>query len=142
MSIFKSPTAPSLAFKLWKSNFVNKEVLIPITWWEDYNQFKSGYKGGAVDVYKPYGTNLYYYDVNSLYPFAMKSNLFPTGDEWEIIGKIRPLDKIFGIVYAKVTAPKDMYAPILMTRDNKADIKVILFFIALRQRRGKVRFLS
>ena len=31
---------------------------------EVYNYIKQGYFGGAVDVYKPYGTNLYLYDVN------------------------------------------------------------------------------
>ena len=119
MSIFNSPTLPSLAFKLWKSNFVNKDLFIPITWAEDYNDFKSGYKGGAVDVYRPHGHNLYYYDVNSLYPYSMKSNLFPTGEGWKITGNIWPLDKIFGLVYCKVTAPKDLYAPILLTKDSK-----------------------
>ena len=32
---------------------------------------RNSYFGGAVDCYKCYGKDLYYYDVNSLYPFAM-----------------------------------------------------------------------
>jgi hypothetical protein len=51
----------------------------------------------------------------------MKTNLFPTGDGYKIIGS-HPLDKIFGLVYAKVTAPNDLYAPILMTKDIKGRI--------------------
>jgi hypothetical protein len=51
----------------------------------------------------------------------MSTNLFPTGEGYKIIGS-HPLDKIFGLVYCKVTAPKDLYAPILMTRDNNGQI--------------------
>lgn len=32
---------------------------------------KNYYKGGRVEVYKGYGKNLYYYDINSLYPAVM-----------------------------------------------------------------------
>ena len=38
---------------------------------------RSGYYGGHSDVYKPYGENLYYYDVNSLYPYIMKTYPIP-----------------------------------------------------------------
>lgn len=34
---------------------------------------RRGYYGGHADTYKPYGQNLYYYDVNSLYPYIMKT---------------------------------------------------------------------
>lgn len=108
-------TLPSLAFKLWRSKFVNRDLKIPITWNEDYNFYKEAYRGGAVDVYKPYGTDLYYYDVNSLYPYVMMANKFPTGQSGRFIGA-KPLKDIFGLVYAKITAPDNLYAPILMTR--------------------------
>ena len=35
-----------------------------------YNDIKKSYYGGVTEVYKPYGKNLYYYDVNSLYPHS------------------------------------------------------------------------
>jgi len=34
---------------------------------------RNAYYGGGTDVYKAYGQDLKYYDVNSLYPFAMKN---------------------------------------------------------------------
>ena len=40
---------------------------------------RRGYYGGHADTYKPYGDNLYYYDVNSLYPFVMKTFPMPGG---------------------------------------------------------------
>jgi hypothetical protein len=52
----------------------------------------------------------------------MKSNLFPVGNEWEITGSIRPLKDIFGLVKCKVTAPDNLYAPILMTKDSRGKI--------------------
>lgn len=36
------------------------------------------YKGGRVEVYKTFGKNLFYYDVNSLYPYVML-NKMPVG---------------------------------------------------------------
>ncbi|GER42509.1 DNA polymerase [Striga asiatica] len=40
---------------------------------------RRAYYGGHTDVYKPYGENLYYYDVNSLYPYVMKEFPMPGG---------------------------------------------------------------
>ena len=43
------------------------------------NYFRTNfYKGGRVEVYKGYGKNLYYYDINSLYPFVMLNEM-PSG---------------------------------------------------------------
>jgi len=33
-----------------------------------YHDIKQAYYGGITEVYKPYGRDLFYYDVNSLYP--------------------------------------------------------------------------
>jgi hypothetical protein len=35
-----------------------------------FNDIYQGYFGGITEVYKPHGKNLYYYDVNYLYPAA------------------------------------------------------------------------
>lgn len=35
-----------------------------------YIHIKNGYYGGITEVYRPYEENLYYYDVNSLYPYV------------------------------------------------------------------------
>ena len=59
-------TLPSLAFKNFKTKFLSSDVFIPNLIGEVYKFIKLGYRGGAVDVYKPYGKNIYRYDVNSL----------------------------------------------------------------------------
>ena len=53
---------------------------------EEYNKLRSGYRGGHVDVYRPYGRNLFYYDVNALYPSQMQTKLFPTDIILKFIG--------------------------------------------------------
>ena len=66
---------------------------------------RRGYYGGHTDVYKPYGKGLFYYDVNSLYPYAM-TNPMPGGKPvWH--GKLKgcDLEQLFGFVEAKVTCP-------------------------------------
>ena len=44
-----------------------------------YKNLKKAYTGGSVDVYKPYGEQVFRYDVNSLYPSVMKDNPMPVG---------------------------------------------------------------
>jgi hypothetical protein len=36
---------------------------------------RRGYYGGHTNVYIPYGENLHYYDVSSLYPFSMLQDM-------------------------------------------------------------------
>lgn len=119
IDILNSPTLPSIAFKLFRTKFLNSEHNIGITWLEQYDKLRPGYRGGAVDVYKPYGKNLYYYDINSLYPSVMNNFYYPIGEPkyFEYI-RPKPLDLIndnlFGLLKVKVKAP-DIKAPILLT---------------------------
>lgn len=41
---------------------------------------RRAYYGGHVDAYKPYGENLYYYDVNSLYPGVQRAQPYHTSE--------------------------------------------------------------
>ncbi|MEM3290887.1 MAG: DNA polymerase [Candidatus Micrarchaeaceae archaeon] len=43
------------------------------------NFLRKGYFGGRTEVFKRYGTNLYYYDINSSYPYVMRNFQMPTG---------------------------------------------------------------
>jgi len=40
-----------------------------------YEDIKKAYYGGLSEVYKGYGENLYYYDVNSLYPYGVLNDM-------------------------------------------------------------------
>ena len=60
---------PSLANKIFRLNFLDKNIPI-ITGFNDMF-IRNSYYGGADDIYKAYAKDVYYYDVNSLYPWAM-----------------------------------------------------------------------
>ena len=81
---------------------------------------RKSYFGGATDYYKAYGENLHYYDVNSLYPFAMLKpmplNLIKVHKNMSPLlrsGGINNFDAFFGFVKCKVTTPLNILKPIL-----------------------------
>ena len=81
---------------------------------------RRGYYGGHADTYKPYGENLYYYDVNSLYPFIMKSFHMPGGvPVWHGHLEGQELSHLFGFIEAYVVCPRTITRPFLPYRDHK-----------------------
>lgn len=107
-TIFSSPT---LSLKIFRSKFLS--LSIPVLT-RDIDEFvRNGYYGGGTDVYKAYETNIKYYDVNSLYPLAMK-NLMPLN----LIKFHKNMDNIdlnnfFGFIEVEVTCPINMLRPVL-----------------------------
>jgi hypothetical protein len=87
-----------------------KKKNIPILTGNIYIKIISSYIGGITEVYKPKGKNVYTYDVNSLYPTAMKMDM-PTGIP--VYTTEKDLDKIFGFVYATVKTTQKLYIPTL-----------------------------
>jgi DNA polymerase type B, organellar and viral len=80
---------------------------------------RRAYYGGHTDTYKPYGEDLYYYDVNSLYPFVMKDFPMPGGVPiWHGNLEGKDLDSIFGFIEAYVECPKTIKKPFLPYRDK------------------------
>lgn len=80
---------------------------------------RRAYYGGHTDTYKPYGEDLYYYDVNSLYPFVMKEFPMPGGvPVWHGILEGKDLDSMFGFIEAYVVCPKTIKKPFLPYRDK------------------------
>lgn len=71
---------PSLALTIFRQNSddsVNWPIHIPNL--NEDTFIRRGYYGGHAGVYLPYGKDLDYYDVNSLYPFIMKNFHMPGG---------------------------------------------------------------
>src|SRR5271156_660750 len=132
LDILKHPTLSSLAFAIFRSNFL-KNAKIPIIEGDLFNDIKEGYTGGAVDVYKPFpkeGEKVFCYDVNSLYPNAMTKFNMPVGSPIYFdgdISKIGPgsgynlVNNLFGFFEVEVDAPKSMNIPILQTRIKTKD---------------------
>ena len=118
INIHKYPTLPSLAFAIYRSNFM-METIIPQLSGKIANDIRQSYTGGAVDMYIPKpeeGTKIYVYDVNALYPSIMKNCLMPVGTPTYFNGDIRKVDpNAFGFFYCKIIAPDHLDHPILQT---------------------------
>jgi hypothetical protein len=112
------PTLPSLAFAIFRSNFMTTEN-IPQLSGQIAKDIRQGYTGGAVDMYIPKskpGVKIKCLDVNSLYPSEMFKQLMPIGTPSYFKGNIRLFDpNAFGFFYCKIIAPDKLEHPILQT---------------------------
>src|ERR1700734_1044688 len=78
-----------------------------------FNFIKEGYYGGVTEVYKPYGKDLIYIDVNSLYPYvALKDYPGTKVNYLEAIEGELELENLFGFFYARVKT-NDQYLGLL-----------------------------
>ena len=77
------------------------------------NKIRPAYLGGSSDYFYFYGENLKYYDINSLYPFAMLQDM-PLDYIGEFEGSSITLDECFGFVEVIVKSPKDIETPLLL----------------------------
>ena len=117
-NIHNYPTLPSLAFAIFRSNFMSKEN-IPQLSGKIADNIRSGYTGGAVDMYipeNPENIKIKCLDVNSLYPSQMETQKMPIGIPTYFNGDILKLDpNAFGFFYCKIIAPDNIMHPILQT---------------------------
>jgi len=121
ININDHPTLPGLAFRLFRTRYLN-DTKIPMIYGDNYKQLKHSYTGGAVDMYIPTNNSnelVYAYDVNSLYPFVMANFPMPVGKINYFEGNIRKYyPDAFGFFYCKITCPKSLQHPILQTHVN------------------------
>jgi len=114
IDIFKRPTASSLAYAIYRSEFLpdlekNQENLIAKSTIQKthYDFLQNSYRGGICEVYRPYGENLYNYDIVSSYAFSMLQDM-PVGEPQVVHRKdLNPekLDDFFGFFTVKVYVP-------------------------------------
>jgi len=117
IDIEKYPTTPSLAFAIYRAHYL-KDHLIPISEGEVFDFISKSFTGGSTDMFKPYGENIRCYDVNSLYPYIMKTSLFPVGIIRKFIGDITILNNIYWIGDCDISTKKDLYQPYLQLHAN------------------------
>jgi hypothetical protein len=123
-NIHHYPTLPSLAFGIFRTKFM-EENLIPQLTGKIADDIRSGYTGGSVDMFIPKSKNnknINCYDVNSLYPSQMHKQLMPIGKPTYFRGDIRKIDpNAFGFFHCKIIAPDDIKHPILQTHIKTAN---------------------
>jgi len=120
-------TLSSLALTIFRTNYydqINWPIHIPNR--NEDTFIRRGYYGGHADAYKPYGENLDYYDVNSLYPYIMKSYPMPGGKPvWHGNLEGQDLDSLYGFIEAYVECPRNITRPFLPYRDENK--KTLIF---------------
>jgi len=107
-TIFSTST---LSLKIFRQSYLKTDI--PIMSKSEDSFVRKSYFGGSTDVYKGYGENLYYYDVNSLYPYAMLKpmplNLIRTHKKLPE----NELENFFGFIECLIECPDNIKLPFL-----------------------------
>jgi hypothetical protein len=84
-----------------------------------YKDIKKAYFGGITEVYRPYGNNLYYYDVNSLYPYAALNPMTGINCTYveDLSSKGLNINELFGFFYCEIET-KDQYLGLLPVHND------------------------
>lgn len=113
-------TIGSTSLKYFEENFY-KKLNFSFLNKKDYEFMLQGYYGGRTEIFfnKPIEGNIQYYDINSLYPYCC-TKILPRVTRKYIYTQNPDFTK-FGIVKAKVKAPKNLEIPYLpyKNRDGK-----------------------
>jgi len=123
LNMVDSLTISKLALELYLSKYYNENIP-KIDKPSIYNDIKEGYYGAITEVYKPYGEDLYYYDVNSLYPFVALQDM--PGLECckeEFINLNPNIDNLFGFYYCEIITPLNSYLGLLPVRTKGGGIE-------------------
>ena len=85
-TLIKCPTTPSLAMKVFSTRFKDDyEKATSTNYYGKWGEFlesyvRAGYYGGRTEVFTPYLESFFHFDINSLYPYVMKSFPYPVGN--------------------------------------------------------------
>lgn len=107
-------TAAANAKAIWKSIFLNKKGMFVNETRDEV--FRQSYHGGRTEVFirGHRKQKLYYYDVNSLYPFIMSENSFPNPDKLKYSKDLnKALCEHEGCAKIKITPPAGIKYPVL-----------------------------
>jgi len=119
LDITRCLTLAAITLKIFQINYynVNENPLEKIEGNKDAF-CRLSYFGGISDVYKPVMTEGFCYDVNSLYPYVMKTYEFPIGKGKWVSSENINLDSFFGFLKIDIVCPDDIYIPILPIRNK------------------------
>lgn len=98
-----SLTVSGLSLSVFMSKYYDNNIP-EISQSSMYKDIKLAYYGGMTEVYKPHGKNLYYYDVNSLYPAVAKHDMPGLLSRKILVTGDTNIDALFGFYLVKVDA--------------------------------------
>lgn len=116
-------TISGLAVRIFLKDYYNNNIPL-INKPSIYKDIKEAYYGGMTEVYRPWGRNLFYYDVNSLYPYVALQDMpgltcskllfFVDRDTPD-----RDIDNLFGFFYCRIETPHNNYLGVLPVKSAK-----------------------
>ena len=117
VNITECITISGLSVRIFLKDFYKRNIPC-ITQASLYEDIKQAYYGGITEVYKPCGHNLFYYDVNSLYPYVALQDM--PGLECSKVNYYtnKSIDDLFGFFYCSIESPLDSYLGLLPVRDE------------------------
>lgn len=102
VEVLNAITISRLAFDIFMEKYYKDNIAL-INHLEMYSCIKEGYFGAIPEVYKPYGEDLYYYDVNSLYPYAALNDMPGLNCTYiDFLTKSPCIEELFGFYYCEV----------------------------------------
>jgi hypothetical protein len=117
VDVLRFPTIYYLPLGIFRSNFLKKDLKIPLNFNEIYTDIKDSYTGGSVDVFKPYGEDIKGSDVKYLYPYIIKLCKMPVATVKSFTGDNYLLREIpYGFCEVEVETPEYIRHPILQVK--------------------------
>jgi hypothetical protein len=117
INISEGGTISALAMKIYLDGYYYNnipKIIKPSI----YRELQLAYYGGITEVYKPYGENLFYYDVNSLYPYAALNDMPGlSSSKVTYFDSDQNIDNLFGFFQCDIESPKDFYLGLLPVRN-------------------------
>lgn len=110
VDLHKNITLAQISMRIFRKKNLKFNIPNYIT---QEDEIRLSYYGGRTEIFKTYGENLNYYDVNSLYPFVMHKYKMPVG-----VPRLTYAMNVneFGIAKAVVEVPDNIKIPVLPYR--------------------------
>lgn len=121
---FEAYTIPSLALILFRKKYLRLSIINKLTPGIDA-LIREAFLGGICDIFRPTAEEdqkIYYYDINSLYPYVMRKYNFPTGKPVYFKGtdiKLTGDTIFFGFFKCYVETPENMYIPLISIKTDE-----------------------
>lgn len=112
VTLKRNITLPSVSKDTFQKNYLKAPIANHRAVEED---IRKSYKGARVEIFKAITHNAHHYDINSLYPYVMRTYKYPVGSPV----KTRNITlKDFGIAFVTVTVPPTLNIPVLPYKVN------------------------
>jgi len=99
----------SLSLKIFRTNYLSFDIPVLNNILDNFIHYS--YYGGTTDYYKCHGKDLFYYDVNSLYPHVMLKDMPYKPLKWyEDMSDVN-LEDFFGFALARIESPELVMLP-------------------------------